>query len=626
MRIRLLAFCALFCVSLKLLAQGNPVSPYVDPSQLACPDSKHSFYLEPWRAFLETRPADTLVHGIGINYNVPPEADDLAVRLLAESGFKSFRIEVGWDAVAWDESHLNNEKRLRHLLDLCKRYGVRPNLLLNANHGAPCPTRFFEKRLAEDAAKGSRSVRFTDTSDLVVDHSGVNHLTGSAAAEAIITAIDAKTGVCQLSKPLPKELKRDQPVKMATLKFQPLFPVGTGQFEETAAGWVRYAKLVTAQAKAAGIDEFDVEIWNELSFGSSFTEARHYYAPTPYPEPKNFLLPGGCCWELARRTVEAVKAEHPHARCIWGFSNTTFFHCPVDKLPPGTDGQSYHPYGTGTRTYPKDEDRPNLNLDGFTPTMQMRLPEGWAHLFLKTETLMKLLNPEARKRRPPGIEHFHHYMTEHGVLPAECSVSDPAQCWDLKTKCAVRSYCLWINKGIDVLDYFCAYQREPTGFGLLPANLTRLPHDAKWDDVATPTMRAVRNLARAFDGAAPIDSAPPLTVEATELGAPLKIFDGDAAHPPLWERSAFAVLPFQVSKSRFVVAVYAMSYDATKSFPEQRYHLKLSGFPGEPGTIELYDPVSDQRLDLAVVRKSPGSLDVELPITDTPRLLTIDVR
>lgn len=607
-------------------AQENPVAPYVDPAQLDCPDRKHSFYLEPWRAFLETRPADTLVHGIGINYNVPPEADDLAVRLLAESGFKSFRIEVGWSEVAWDESHLNNEKRLRHLLDLCKRYGVRPNLLLNANHGYPGPTRFFEKRLAEDGPQGSRTVHFTDTNDLVLNHSGINHLTDSAAAEGLITSIDPETGVCELSKPLPKELKRGVPVKMATLKYQPLFPVGTEQFEQTAAGWLRYAKLVTAQAKAAGIEDFDVEIWNELSFGSFFTDALHYYSPAPFAEPKNFLLPGGSCWELARRTVEAVKAEHPHARCIWGFSNTTFFHCPVDKLPPGMDGQSYHPYGTGTRTYPEDEDHPELNRDGFTPTLQTRLPESWAHLYVKTETLMKLLNPQARQHHPRGVEHFHHYMTEHGVLPPECGVTAPADCWDLKTKCALRSYCLWINKGIDVLDYFCAYDHAITGFGLLPPDLTKLPPDSKWDDVATPPMRAVRNLARAFAGATPLDATRPLQVDVTALGPPRPLFDGDASHPPLWQRDAFAMLPFQVTDRKFVMAIYAMTYDATKPFPDQRYRLTLRGFAATPDKIESYDPVSDRATDVQILSKSGDQLTIELAVTDTPRLLTVEMR
>ena len=220
----------------------------------------------------------------------------------------------------------------------------------------------------------------------------------------------------------------------------------------------------------------------------------------PFKETTDFLHPGGTCWELTRRTIEQVKKEHPKARCIWGWSNTSFYHCAIKDLPPGMDGQSYHPYGTGLRELPKQEEHPEGNLEGFTPTLDVRMPEGWAHEYWKVESLMHLLNPEARKARPAGTERFYHYMTEHGVLPAEDGVTDLASSWQLKSKVALRSYCLWLNKGIDTLEYYCAYEKDPLGFGLMSADIPTLPDDAKFDDVATPPMKAVRNVTRAFAG------------------------------------------------------------------------------------------------------------------------------
>src|ERR1700736_6541143 len=114
----------LLLTAISVQAQENPVLLYVDPSQLECPWPKHSFYKQPWRGFLDTRSADDFLHGIGINYNVPGN-DDLAMRLLAESGFKAIRVELGWDQIVWDESHINNESRWRHLMTLCKQYGIR---------------------------------------------------------------------------------------------------------------------------------------------------------------------------------------------------------------------------------------------------------------------------------------------------------------------------------------------------------------------------------------------------------------------------------------------------------------------------------------------------------------------
>ena len=108
-----------------------------------------------------------------------------------------------------------------------------------------------------------------------------------------------------------------------------------------------------------------------------------------------------------------MKFRHPKARCLWRFSKTTFFHTPIEGLPAGTDGQSCYPYGTGTRTHPQDEDfrdKPELKLDGFVPRAEFRIPEGSAQTFLNTESMMRLLNPEARRRHPPGVGRFHHYM------------------------------------------------------------------------------------------------------------------------------------------------------------------------------------------------------------------------
>jgi hypothetical protein len=106
--------------------------------------------------------------------------------------------------------------------------------------------------------------------------------------------------------------------------------------------------------------------------------------------------------------------------------------------------------------------------------MEVRSPEGWAHAFIITESLMRLLNPKARESHPPGVEHFRQYMTEHGVSPPDCGINDPAKAWDLKTKCALRSFCFWLNKGISTLDYFCDWSPDALGMGLMPTNLAKL--------------------------------------------------------------------------------------------------------------------------------------------------------
>lgn len=625
------AFLFLACMDLAAGAQEHDVAPYVDPAQLNVPFGKHSDYKQPWRAFLETRSGAEFVQGIGINYNVPGN-DDLAFRLLAEMGIKTLRIEFGWGGVNWDETGFSNQKRYLKILELCAQNHVRPTILLNANHGVPCPLRFFTRQLAVDAPAGATTVRLTNTADLVPGRSGLNSLSPKSycACEAIITSVNKETGECKLSRPLPVALSKDRPVPMATLKYAPFYPVGTPEYRETADGWTRYALLACDLAAKAGIEEFDVELWNELSFGSNFTDINRYYSPKLNEKVPNFLQEGGSAWEASAQTIKAVKQRYPKARLIWGWSNTTFFHTPVDKLPPGTDGQSYHPYGTGTRTLPDQEDHtdhPEQNVDGFVPNIAIRMSEGRSELLLQTESLMRLLNPEARQKHPPQTVRFYQYMTEHGVAPPECGITaatDEAGAWRIKTLCALRSYCFWLNKGVDVMQFFCAWQKDVDGMGLLPPGLPKLPPDSKFDDVATPPMKAIRNLTRAFAGATllPESDRSALGVEVTELDGGRKTFEGDAKHPPLFERESFAFLPWQTKMDQFVVAVYVMTYDVTKPMPETHYRLTIKGLPPGVKTVKAYDPLRDQAVDVAIVRRGDGSVTIELPVVDYPRLLT----
>ncbi|GBC99044.1 hypothetical protein HRbin17_01565 [bacterium HR17] len=624
------ALLVLLCTAVNgMPGQEFPVRPYVDPTQLDVPWPKHSHLKVPWRGYLETRSGYEFLKGIGVNYNVP-DRHDLAIRLLAEAGFKTFRIEIGWGSVNWDETHINGEGRWRTVLQLCKRYGIRPTLLLNAHHGVPCPLRFFERHLTADAPNGSRTIKLDDVTDIVPRYSGLCNLTHYCACEVFITEVNPQTGECQLSKPLPKDLKAGQRVTLATLKYLPAYPVGTPEFEATAKGWLRYVQLVVDLLKSVGVDAFDLEVWNELSFGSNFMNGwgiNNYYDPPIVQFKADFLHPGGHAWEIARRTVDLVKSQCPQARCIWGFSNTTFFHTLIEKLPPLTDGQSYHPYGTGTRKLPEHEqarDEPWRCLEGDIPKTELRMPEGWAHTFVQTESLMRLLNPEGRlKRKPQGIERFFHYMTEHGVAPPECGVTDERGAWLLKAKTVLRAFCFWLNKGIDVMHYFCAYGERPTDMGVLPTNLETLPDDAPFEQVATLPMKALRNLTRTFADSRPLKQGRRLSVDVVALGEQTPIYT--VAGKTLWHRDVFAFLPFQCHDRKFVIAVYTMTYDVTRPIAPERYRLTISGFGGTPERVHLYDPLTDKTVPITVLRRGKDNLAVEMAVVDYPRLLVVDL-
>ena len=136
-----------------LAAEEFPVRPYTDPSQLDVPWPKHSHYKQPWRGYLETKSGVDFLRGVGVNYHVPGN-DPLAVRLLAESGFRAFRIEIGFGSVRWDQTGLTNEDRMRKVLALCKQYGIRPTHAAERPSGSPVP-----RAVLQPEARGRRARR-----------------------------------------------------------------------------------------------------------------------------------------------------------------------------------------------------------------------------------------------------------------------------------------------------------------------------------------------------------------------------------------------------------------------------------------------------------------------------------
>lgn len=610
-------FALAVIVLLLIPKQEEPVKPYIDPAQLDCPFPKHSHLKQPWRGWLETRRAEDFLAGVGINYNVPSN-DALAIRLLSEAGFRAVRKEIGWGSLTWDESGVSDEPRIREQLRLFKKYGLRPTYLLNCHQGAPCPVRFFEGTLLEDAPMGATRVKLAGAQGFTKGRTGLSGLTDYWAAEVLLKLIDPATGECTLSKPLPKALKAGK-VPMATLKYLPLCPPGTPEFEETVGGWTRYAMRVGSLSLEAGIDDFDFELYNELTFGTKFLDIRNYWPDRPKP-PNDPLHEGGTLWELGRKVTEGVKKEFPKCRVIWGFSNTTFFHTSVEQLPPRVDGQSYHPYGTGTRRLPEQEyhrEQTKENLEGWTPQIEVRLPEGIASSFIQTECILRLLEPKAKSRHPKDVGRFYHYMTEHGVLAKECGVEDVPGAWALKAKCALRTFSFWLAKGIDVIHFYAAYYKEPGEFGLLPVDLPKLPADARFEDVATPPLRAIRNLTGLFSGHSPATLAP-LEVEVTSLGEQRKIFDGAR---PLWHREVFAAFPWQLGEATHAIVLYVMTWDGVPNIPEERYRLIIHGTSARKAILQ--DPLIGREIPIKMLRCENGLVEVEVAAVDTPRILLL---
>ncbi len=669
------ALCLAACAGVR--AQGV-LEPYADPrQQLDLAFGHRSYWHQPWRAYVDTQPAARLLEGIGINLNVPPEHADAVCRHLAEHGFRRVRVEFGWGSLRYDDpALLANPEAFERVVGACRRHGLRPLFLLNAHHGYPCPIRSVRLRLTAPAEAGATTVTLGNPAEVVPLYTGFNGFGDYWAARVLITAVDPATGVARLSRPLPAALEAGE-VEASVLKYQPFSPLtladGTPNpaAEETLRGWVTYAATIATNARrvlgteGAADAGFDLEVWNELTFGSSFLHIKNYYEPP---------LLGDREWpigEMLRRTVAYVNdpaSGLPGVRVGDGFNNQWPWGA-GSLAPPGLGAIDKHPYPV-SRRFPEADDgqgayglQPLDALGGpdgsveqgsyFRPTFGCYFPE-YSLCALQTEHIIRDVSPfttdiygaqHGRFTHPPGGDPPAMWITETGIAPNERDPDVPRDvALHVKGKTTLRTLTCFLHKGMGFVTLYAAaggdgwlglvsdrfLEAVKAGDGALPADA---------GDLASPAMRATGNLARAFEGAEPLALTRAIALARVEEPEERFAFlgDGTPEHPSLPNRAILAFLPFQLRADEFIVAYYVMTRDvmqvwqpdlapedpARTDMPPEPLVLDLTNLRGEGARVTAYDPLRDREVPVEVVARTATTLRVRVLATDSPCLLRI---
>jgi hypothetical protein len=619
---------ALGVVAFVAAVPGGRCAAYADPRLLEVPWGNYSFIRQGWRGYLETVPGSRYRDGLGVVWRQSPphkSADEVAAAL-AWAGFRRVRLEIPWGAIRWDETGLDEAsvQRTIEILRALRTHALRPLILLNANHLQPCPAKWREWVVRRAASAGEHALlvsgEFADLATApaatvmsLADGRTAGPLISSDAADA------ARAGahLIRLTKALARPVAAGEPLRVALLRYPPLYPVGTREFELTASGWLRYVELVSNLVeKTYGSDRFDVEIWNELTFGSAYLDVNNYRDPQAALPAPEILHPGGSAWELARRTVQLLKREHPDAQVIWGFSSTSFFHVPITELPSQLDGQSYHPYGTGRRCYADlIRGRRELLLDSYVPPGCSVQPEGYAHTWQQTESLLRFLAPAARSVHPPGSATFQHFITEHGFSPAGIGITEPHEAERAKESFLLRAPLLWLNKGLTAVYVYDLYEPDAAGFGLFASN----------GDIG-PALSALHRLTSAFAHAKTLENPRQLSLQVAREGARAGVLPGDPGGEHLLQEEAAALLPFQIDASRFVVAAYVMTQDFPKPLTPQVYRITISGLDGRRAAFSYFSPAADAPRPVRIIGRTDSSVTLRLSLVEIPDLLTIEER
>lgn len=640
----IILFLAISCMK---SSTGTLSNPYTNPAHFtSLPFGTHSHWLQPWRAYLETVPATTFLDGTGINFNVKKSVNpELVAQMLAKHGIRRARVEIGWGKIDFDdETKIANEAEFRSPLLALKKYGIRPLILLNAHHGAPCPVKFFKRTLLADARSGDTKVQLNDVSGLKVGYSGLSNLTGYWAAESLITNISGKT--VTLSKPLPKNIEAGKSVLIATLKYRPFSVPGSKDYEETMEAWKHYvgtlAKFVTDELGSIQSSDkgFDLEIWNELTFGSNFLYINKYYANKPYDYKKKSI------WSnLVKETaayVETNSADFQGVQITNGFANTIPWPA-SSRQPARINAISKHPYRS-RENYSQDKSSgKGVNALGkkdntFVPTYSTLFPEYFGTAII-TETLVRDMGPITSKVN--GIDHGRYargignpvsvWITEVNTEPKWIDSNITAEnALAIKAKTTARYLCFYLNKGVTQLHLFAAAGGDK-GLGIVKQSFldyTEQNTIYPTDDTAytSPALATLSHIvAKMSEGLdRNLTSTRPLEVVSISDTHNHYQFKGDGskAHPNLYDRDVFAFLPFQANAKRFVIPYYVMTRDIAKALKPEKFTVEIKGIKGD-SSVTAYDPIQDKDISVEVKRRTLDSLTLEMTATDYPYLLTI---
>ncbi len=610
---------------------------------------QQSHWIQPWRSFLETVPAQQFLNGVGIGFPTFTDIDpDLAAQMLSKNGFRNVRIEIGWGRInVDDESKINATERLSRVFKACKRWNLRPLILLNLHQGVPGPLTMFDRLVTQTAPRGATQVSLESTTGLVVGRSGFSDLSDYWAAEALVTKIEGNT--VTLSKPLPKALAAGTRARMATLKYRPFSKPGSTDYNQTLEGWKRYVATVSSfvarelGTTGTGALGFDLEIYNELTFGNHFLYINDYY------DPDLEIYEDESIWDnLVAETAKYV-AQNPSSFAGVGlgngFSNTIPWTA-SSKQPEQIDAIGKHPY-KGVSRFPEDErGGTKLGQDGqptdAVPRYTSLFPEYYATA-IQTETLLRDSAPfntdiyktvhgryGLSKDKPVNV-----WITETNIQPKEVGVSDPAAARALKAKSAARYFSFFLNKGVTKLQLYTAFDGEggDAGFSVLQDNFAQYARanavypsdDGPYTSMALLVTRRITELFKL--GLDPLlTQTRPLEVRSVRDNHNHTLFAAVGKQPPLYNRELLTVLPYQVNKKRFVIGYYVMTRDVRQTLEPEEYTVELGGLNPVGASLSVFDPFTNASVPVKLHALEPDKLVVSLSATDYPRFLVVEER
>jgi len=653
------------------IGSGN----YTDPTYLTdVPFGEHSYWYQAWRAYNETMPANQFLNGVGMNMDtdIPAGSQSAACEMLAKYGVKNGRIEIDWSDFDYSTPGLNDFAFLfTPVLQACKTWGIRPLILLNANNGAPCPNVQVSGITATATASvGATTIHLSSTSGIVVGYTGIDGSGNNWMAQYLITALSGNTAT--LSQPLQYAISSGSTVSLHTLQYRPFSVPGSANYNATAAGWQAYVGYVSAYVQSIlgtttnTTDKgFDLECWNELTFGSNYLYINAYYNNNYNLNPVSgegtpYVYDDTTIWtnlaQLTATVVDNTPSNYVGVSLTDGISNTIPWTA-SSQLDPAYTGLSKHPYPS-QHTYPADDQDGPSGIDAtgaedasiYIPTYTENSPEYYGTL-TQTESVCRDFSPITDAIA--GVNHGRYargatspvwgWMTEMGMQPGgSFGVTNTTTALNMKAKYDMRSLCFYLNKGAKK-EYLFAEDglndgEGDLGFSTLQANyVTYLGSNTTYPSPDTsyvsPALRCIGNIVNQFssgvDNTLTFPTSRSITIGAvTQNGTTHSQFigNGTTQYPTLFDQECLAILPYQINSSKFILPYYVMTRNVAQNFTftPENFTFTLNGVNGIGATVTAYDPYNNTSVPITTSGATTTSITVTSNASDYPYLLTIN--
>jgi len=430
-------------------------------------------------------------------------------------------------------------------------------------------------------------------------------------------------------------------------KLMPWGPPGSdaykAYFEKTWIGLLAVLK----SAREAGFTEegsYDLELGQNLWWG--------FPALPPFPGlTVESLRPGGMVYEFDKLLLERTRTEGYKEPVL--YNGQSHHHLELhrdEEIIPGQAGRAISIYdwysGTTGKGWlgEKVENGPNGMLtpgfptdawparapltfaEGRAPEMVLARPESYLADYTRRDCLIPLLKSGTMPLVLPSL----------GVVPANLPgatvetkndkgevrrvMAEGFDGWDLKARGLTRILAFWLNQGAGFVLLHCAYeaQQGEVSPALIPSFGDK-PEAFRWEQ--SRPLKTLRSFVDALEGAKKI-AAPAALKFRFALDQDAELIGPSEKGGRLKASDALALLPFQITETRFAVACYVVTPNIAVRFKPAALTLEVDRkLKGEAATIHPSDQAQGKA---AVLARKDNATTLSFPVADDVTWVVFD--